>query len=37
VAGRSPYPAKTLTPHEFARAICEWEPERPSLAILKSV
>jgi eukaryotic-like serine/threonine-protein kinase len=37
VAGRSPYPTKTRTPHEFARAICEWEPERPSVAILKSV
>ncbi len=34
MAGRSPYPMKTRTPHEFARAICEWEPERPSVAIL---
>jgi eukaryotic-like serine/threonine-protein kinase len=30
VTGRSPYPAGTRTPHEFARAICELEPERPS-------
>jgi serine/threonine protein kinase len=37
VAGRSPYPTKTRTPHEFARAICEWEPERPSAAISKSI
>lgn len=38
LAGRSPYPAaKTRTPHEFARAICEFEPERPSLIISKPV
>ena len=35
MAGRSPYPVNTRTPHEFARAICEFEPERPSAAILK--
>jgi serine/threonine protein kinase len=35
MAGRSPYPVNTRTPHEFARAICEFEPERPSVAILK--
>ena len=38
LAGRSPYPAaKTRTPHEFARAICEFEPERPSTIIAKPV
>ncbi len=37
LAGRSPYPAKTRTPHEFAQAICEHEPERPSAAVLKAV
>ena len=37
LAGRSPYPAKTRTPHEFAQAICEFEPERPSAAVLKPV
>ncbi|HTS37880.1 MAG TPA: protein kinase [Candidatus Solibacter sp.] len=35
LAGRSPYPPKTKTPHEFARAICESEPDRPSVAVLK--
>lgn len=35
LTGRSPYPANTRTPHDFARAICELEPERPSAAILK--
>lgn len=30
LAGRSPYPGKTRTPLEFARAICEMEPVRPS-------
>ena len=35
LASRSPYPGKTKTPHEFARAICELEPDRPSVAILK--
>jgi eukaryotic-like serine/threonine-protein kinase len=35
MTGLSPYPASTRTPHEFARAICEWEPERPSIAVLK--
>ncbi len=37
LAGRSPYPAKTRTPHEFAQAICEHEPERPSAVVLKAV
>jgi serine/threonine protein kinase len=37
LTGRSPYPHDTHAPHEFARAICELEPERPSLAILRPV
>jgi serine/threonine protein kinase len=37
LTGRSPYPKNTHIPHEFARAICEWEPERPSTVILKPV
>jgi serine/threonine protein kinase len=36
LTGHSPYPENTRTPHEFARAICEREPERPSTAILKA-
>ena len=32
LTGRSPYPANTRAPHEFARAICEHEPLRPSTA-----
>ncbi len=35
VTGRSPYPVTPRTPHEFARAICELEPERPSTIISK--
>jgi serine/threonine protein kinase len=35
LTGRSPYPRDTRAPHEFARAICEHEPERPSQAVLK--
>ena len=37
VAGRSPYPTTTRTPHEFARAICEWEPERPSSIVMRPI
>jgi len=33
LTGRSPYPKNTSVPHEFARAICEYEPERPSTVI----
>ena len=36
LTGRSPYPRNTHVPHEFARAICEFEPERPSAAVAKS-
>ena len=35
LTGRSPYPRNTNVPHEFARIICEWEPERPSTIVLK--
>ena len=37
LTGRSPYPGNTHVPHEFARAICEIEPERPSAVILRPV
>ena len=37
LTGRSPYPRNTHVPHEFARAICEFEPERPSTVILRPV
>lgn len=37
LTGRSPYPKDTHAPHEFARAICEHEPERPSVAVLRPV
>jgi len=35
LTGRSPYPKDTRVPHEFARAICEFEPERPSTVVLR--
>ncbi|HET6178456.1 MAG TPA: serine/threonine-protein kinase [Candidatus Sulfotelmatobacter sp.] len=35
LTGRSPYPKNTQVPHEYARAICEVEPERPSTMILR--
>jgi eukaryotic-like serine/threonine-protein kinase len=36
LTGQSPYPPNTRTPHEFARAICESEPKRPSIAIYQT-
>lgn len=33
LTGRSPYPEKTRSPLEFAKAICEIEPARPSTVI----
>ncbi|HXU33110.1 MAG TPA: serine/threonine-protein kinase [Thermoanaerobaculia bacterium] len=33
LSGRSPYPASALPQYEIERAICEEEPERPSLAV----
>ena len=35
LTGRSPYETKTRTAQEVARAACEDEPEKPSLAIRK--
>ena len=35
LTGHSPYPKDTHAPHEFARAICEFEPQRPSTAVVK--
>ncbi len=35
LTGHSPYPKDTHAPHEFARAICELEPPRPSVAVVK--
>jgi serine/threonine protein kinase len=35
LTGRSPYPRNTSVPHEFARIICDWEPERPSAIVIK--
>jgi len=35
LAGRSPYPASTESSYEIERAICEEEPERPSMALLR--
>ena len=35
LAGRSPYATKIRSPHELAKAICEFEPERPSAAVLR--
>ncbi len=32
LTGRTPYNVPTRTPHEFSRAICEAEPEKPSTA-----
>ena len=32
----SPYPGKTRAAHEFARLICEWEPEQPSTIVLSA-
>jgi serine/threonine protein kinase len=36
LTGHSPYPKDTHASHEFARAICEHEPQRPSTVISKS-
>ena len=36
LTGRSPYPQSTHVPHEYARAICEYEPERPSTAVARA-
>src|SRR5277367_3952257 len=36
LTGCSPYPRSTKAAHEFARAICEWEPEPPSAMVSKA-
>jgi eukaryotic-like serine/threonine-protein kinase len=36
LTGRSPYPKDIHLPHEFARAISELEPERPSAIVVRS-
>ena len=36
LAGRGPYRAGSGLPHEIERAICEQEPERPSLALVRA-
>jgi len=35
LAGHSPFPAATDVPYEIERAICEQEPERPSIALFR--
>ncbi len=37
LTGHSPYAADTRTPHEFALAVCETDPGRPSTVVLKPV
>ena len=36
LTGRSPYPGETRSPHEWARAICDTDPGRPSTAVVKA-
>jgi eukaryotic-like serine/threonine-protein kinase len=36
LTGRSPYPEEARTRHELSRMVCEVEPMRPSLAILRA-
>lgn len=33
LTGRSPYPTTTSGSHELGKAVCEWEPERPSVFV----
>ena len=35
LTGRAPYNVPTHSPHELSRAVCETEPERPSMAVLR--
>jgi len=35
LTGGAPYNVPTHTPHELSRAVCETEPERPSMAVLR--
>ena len=36
ISGHSPYRVSALTPSELMRAVCEEEPVRPSVAVLRS-
>ena len=36
LTGRSPYGVTKSTSHEMARAVCELEPEKPSLVVLQA-
>jgi serine/threonine protein kinase len=36
LTGCTPYNVPTHTPHEFSRAICETEPEKPSTAVRRN-
>lgn len=36
LAGRSPYRKTSTLPHDIARQICEFEPERPSTAVRRT-
>jgi eukaryotic-like serine/threonine-protein kinase len=33
LTGRTPYNVPTRTPHKISRAVCETEPEKPSIAV----
>jgi len=35
LTGCAPYNVPARTPHELSRAVCETEPERPSMAVLR--
>ena len=37
LTGRSRYPVSTRTPHEISRAVCDLEPEKPSVAVRRPV
>jgi eukaryotic-like serine/threonine-protein kinase len=37
LTGRTPYPISTGTPHEISHAVCEVEPERPSVAVRRNL
>jgi len=36
LSGQSPYGERTTSPAEVAKAVCQDEPERPSIAVLRS-
>ncbi len=37
LTGRGPYPLSTHTPHEISHAVCDLEPEKPSVAVRRPV